>query len=40
MEKGVKTLSSNWDDWNAIMSDSTSTAEDISTIAPEMNKAL
>lgn len=32
MEKGIKTLAKNWDDLNEIMSDSESTAEDISSV--------
>jgi hypothetical protein len=40
MEKGVKTLSSNWDNWNEIMGDSTSSAEDIATVLPGINDAL
>ncbi len=40
MEKGVKSLSSNWDDWNDIMSDSEASASDIATILPDVNDAL
>ena len=40
MEKGVKSLSSNWDNWNDIMSDSEASASDIATILPDVNDAL
>lgn len=40
MEKGVKSLSSNWDSWNDIMSDSEASASDIATILPDVNDAL
>ena len=40
LEKGAKTLSSNWEDWNDIMSDSNATIEDVSTILPEVNEAI
>ena len=38
MEKGVKTLSSNWKTWNTILKDGS--LEDFSTIAPEVNGAI
>jgi methyl-accepting chemotaxis protein len=40
MEKGVKKIADNWEDFNDIMTDSTATAEDISTILPEVNEGL
>lgn len=40
MEKGVKSLSSNWDKWNDIMGNSESSAEDIATVLPEVNDAI
>lgn len=40
MEKGVKSLSSNWESWNDIMTDSDSSIEDISTILPDVNTAI
>lgn len=40
MEKGVKSLASNWFDWNDIMSNSESTAYEISNILPEINAAI
>ena len=40
MEKGVKKLADGWKDFDDIMSDSTSTAEDISSIMPEINEGL
>lgn len=40
LEKGAKALSSNWEDWNDIMSDSNATIEDVSSILPEVNEAV
>ena len=40
MEKGVKTIANGWEDFNEIMTDSTATAEDISSIMPEINEGL
>jgi hypothetical protein len=40
MEKGVKSLASNWDKWNDIMGDSEASASDIATILPEVNDAV
>lgn len=38
MEKGVKTLSSNWDKWNKVLK--SESLEDVSTILPEVNEAV
>jgi hypothetical protein len=40
MEKGVKTLSSKWEDLDDVISDETSTLEDISSVMPDVNEAL
>ena len=40
LEKGAKSLSSNWDNWNDVMTDTNSSMEDISTILPDINIAL
>jgi methyl-accepting chemotaxis protein len=40
MEKGVKTLADDWEDYNDVMSDSTSTAADISSVMPGIKKGL
>ena len=40
MEKGVKEIASNWEDFNEIMSDSDASLEDVSAIMPEINNAL
>lgn len=40
MEKGVKTLAGDWESLDEIMSDSTSTAEDISSVLPTVNEGL
>ena len=40
LEKGAKSLSSNWDDWNEVMTDSSSSMEDVSAILPDINVAL
>jgi hypothetical protein len=40
MEKGVKSLAEDWEDFNKIMTDETSSLEDISSILPEVNEGL
>lgn len=40
MERGVKDIASNWEDFNEIMSDSDASLEDVSSIMPEINNAL
>lgn len=40
MEKGVKALAKNWDDFNEIMSDSESSSEDVSSVLPDIEDAL
>lgn len=40
LEKGVKTLGGDWEDLNEIMTDETSTIEDISSILPTVNEGL
>lgn len=40
MEKGVKALADDWEELDSVMSDSTSSAEDISSVLPEINDGL
>ena len=40
LNKGVKTLCSNWDDFNDVMTDSEASAEDLAAIMPEVNEAV
>lgn len=40
MEKGVKEIASNWEDFNEIMSNSAASGEDVSSIMPEIESAL
>lgn len=40
LNKGVKTLCSNWEDFNSIMIDSEASAEDLAEIMPEVNDAV
>lgn len=40
MEKGVKTLADDWEDFDGIMSDSNSTIEDVSSVLPDINEGL
>lgn len=40
LSKGVSSLADKWEDINDIMSDGTSTIEDISTVLPDVNDAL
>ena len=40
MQKGVGELASGWDNFNKVMSDSNASAEDISSVLPEINSAL
>lgn len=40
MEKGVKTLANDWESLDKVMTDNTSTAEDISSVLPTVNEGL
>jgi hypothetical protein len=40
LEKGVKALSDDWEDFDKIMSNENASLEDISSIIPEINEAL
>ena len=40
LNKGVKTLCSNWKDFNDVMTDSEASAEDLAEIMPEVNEAV
>lgn len=40
LNKGVKTLCSNWEDFNDVMTDSEASAEDLAEIMPEVNEAV
>lgn len=40
MEKGIKELVSDWDDYDKIMSDANASIEDMSTVLPKINKSL
>ena len=40
MEKGIKELASDWDDYDEIMSDANASIEDVSTVLPKINKSL
>lgn len=40
MEKGVKEISSNWEEFNNIMSNSDASMEDVSSVLPDINNAL
>lgn len=40
MEKGVKTLAGDWESLDKVMTDNTSTAEDISSVLPTVNEGL
>jgi hypothetical protein len=40
MHRGTETLASNWDEWNAIMTDSSASLTEIASITPELNDAL
>ena len=40
MEKGVKTLAGDWEDFNDIMTDSEASIEDVSSVLPDINEGL
>lgn len=40
LNKGVKTLCSNWEDFNSVMTDSEASAEDLAAIMPDVNDAV
>jgi hypothetical protein len=40
MEKGVKVLCDDWEDFDKVMSDSEASASDIATVLPDINDGL